>query len=199
MDTTHGVGPRWNLPPGWSRFLPVRIFRRDASDDRDQAFAAYYEARGPSVRVAAYLLCGDWHLAEDLAQTAFIKLYRAWRRVGRYDGLDQYVRRVLLRAFLDERRRPWRREFAAGDRAAAFDQPVTGPDMAGRLAMWAALGTLSPRQRAVLVLRFWEDLPVEQVADLLDMPIGSVKSATSRGLRAMREAVDVDDAMRSVR
>lgn len=177
----------------------MRIFRRDAPDDRDQAFAEYYEARGPSVRVAAYLLCGDWHLAEDLTQIAFIKLYRAWRRVGRYEGLDQYVRRVLLRAFLDEKRRPWRREFAAGDREVTFDRPVIDPDVAGQLALRAALGALSPRQRAVLVLRFWEDLPVEQVADLLGMPVGSVKSVTSRGLQAIREVIGHDDAMRSVR
>jgi DNA-directed RNA polymerase specialized sigma24 family protein len=76
-------------------------------------FVAYYRARAEHLRTMAYLLCGDWHQAQDLAQTTFTKLYRAWRRIERHDTVDQYARRVLLRAFLDERRRPWRREVTA--------------------------------------------------------------------------------------
>ena len=77
---------------------------------RDEEFAAYYASRGVAMRGTAYLLCGDWHLAEDLTQTAFVKLYGAWSRVSRHEALDQYTRQILVRAFLDERRRPWRRE-----------------------------------------------------------------------------------------
>lgn len=89
--------------------------------EHDNDFIAYYAARGESLRTTAYLLCGDWHLAEDLTQTTFIKLYQAWRRIERHDTLDQYARRVLLRAFLDDRRRPWRREFATVPDSAALD------------------------------------------------------------------------------
>jgi RNA polymerase sigma-70 factor (sigma-E family) len=177
----------------------VRLLRSDQPDERDRAFVEYYEAREAAVRFSAYLLSGDWHLADDLTQIAFTKLYRAWRRVGRYDGLDQYVHRVLLRAFLDEKRRPWRRELVSGDRQVTLERPVEEPDVAGQVALLAALGTLSPRQRAVLVLRFWEDLSVDQVADLLHVPVGTVKSATARGLRAMREVLDRDDELGSVR
>jgi DNA-directed RNA polymerase specialized sigma24 family protein len=76
----------------------------------DEDFAAYYTARAGTLRNTAYLRCGDWHLAQDLTQNAFTKLYRAWPRLQRHDNLDQYARQVLVRAFLDERRRPWRRE-----------------------------------------------------------------------------------------
>ena len=78
----------------------------------DHEFVAYYAARADHLRNTAYLLCGDWHLAEDLMQIAVTKLYQAWHRIERHDSLDQYARRVLLRAFLDERRRSWRRELS---------------------------------------------------------------------------------------
>jgi DNA-directed RNA polymerase specialized sigma24 family protein len=73
---------------------------------RDAAFIHFYAARSDHLRRTAYLLCGEWHLAEDLTQIAVTKLYQAWERVDRHDSLDQYARRILLRAFLDERRRP---------------------------------------------------------------------------------------------
>ena len=72
----------------------------------DEEFVSYYQARAEHLRTTAYLLCGDWHLAQDLTQLTFTKLYRGWRRIERHDALDQYARRVLLRAYLDERRRP---------------------------------------------------------------------------------------------
>src|SRR5690606_33835984 len=87
----------------------VGLLRRGGRRSWEEDFAAYYAARGDMLRRTAYLLCGDWHLAEDLTQTAFTNLYRAWNRLDRHDALDQYTRRVLVRAFLDERRRPWRR------------------------------------------------------------------------------------------
>ena len=166
--------------------LPWRAGRRD----RDEDFVAYYQARGDNLRRTAYLLCGDWHLAEDLTQTAFTKLYRSWHRIERHDVVDQYARRVLLRAYLDERRRPWRREFATTPASAELDIVSTADDTADeRMVLWSALAGLSRRHRAVLVLRFWLDLPVEQVADLLGCSAGTVKSQTSRGLARLREAL----------
>ena len=80
------------------------------------------------LRNTAYLLCGDWHLAEDLTQTVFIKLYRAWRRIERHDTMDQFARKVLLRTYLDERRRPWRREFPTEPDTAELEVAELGDD-----------------------------------------------------------------------
>jgi RNA polymerase sigma-70 factor (sigma-E family) len=159
--------------------------RRTAPDDD---FVAFYTARADHLRKTAYLLCGDWHLAEDLTQIAVTKLYQAWHRIDRHDTLDQYARRVLLRAFLDERRRPWRREFATLPESAALDGAVsdrTGVD--DRLIQRTALLRIPKGQRAVLVMRFWADLSVEQVAAILGCSTGSVKSQTSHGLAKLRE------------
>lgn len=156
----------------------------------DADFVAYYEARAVAVRKTAYVLCGDWHLAEDLAQTAFTKLYQAWHRLERYEALDGYVRQVLLRAFLDERRRPWRREHVTGPESPVFDVPVVEEQRSGeRQILLAALARIPKRRRAVLVLRYWEDLSVEQVAELLDCSAGTVRSQASRGLADLRTAL----------
>lgn len=153
----------------------------------EQAFVAYYAAKGEMLRRLAFALCGDWHLAEDLTQTAFINLYRVWQRVERHEVLDQYARRVLLRAFLDQGRRPWRRETPAPPQSPALDE-ATWEDRGidDRIALRDALLGLPKRRRAVLVLRFWADLSVEQVAEILDCPPGTVKSLTARGLADLR-------------
>ncbi len=155
--------------------------------DWEDAFVAYYAAKGDMLRRTAFALCGDWHLAEDLTQTVFIKLYRVWRRIDRHDVLDQYARRVLLRAFLDQGRRPWRRESSAPPESPALDEARwedRGID--DRIALRAALLGLPKRRRAVLVLRFWADLSVDQVAEILECPPGTVKSLTARGLQDLR-------------
>ncbi|NES13864.1 MULTISPECIES: SigE family RNA polymerase sigma factor [Micromonospora] len=152
--------------------------------DRDTAFAEYFAARSDAMRGTAYLLCGDWHRAEDLVQTAFTKLYLVWNRVSRHEVLDAYVRQILVRAFLDERRRGWwRRERVGGDDA---DRPNPPESPESRLVMLQALAALAPRQRAVLVLRYWEDLSVEETAALLGCSPGTVKSQAARGLENLR-------------
>src|SRR3954463_3193834 len=80
------------------------------SEEDEAAFRAFAHSRRPGLRRTAYLLCGDWHQADDLVQTALVKLYVAWTRVRSSDEPDAYTRRILTRCFLDERRRPWRRE-----------------------------------------------------------------------------------------
>ena len=161
-----------------------RSGRRAWEDD----FVAYYAAKGDMLRRTAFVLCGDWHLAEDLTQTAFTNLYRVWNRIERHDVLDQYARRVLLRAFLDQRRRPWRREVPAGSDRTDLDT-ATWEDRGAdeRMVLSTMLLRLPKRRRAVLVLRFWADLSVEQVAEILDCPIGTIKSQTARGLADLRE------------
>lgn len=158
--------------------------------DWERDYAAWVDGRGASLRGTAYLLCGNWHSAEDLTQTTLTKLYLAWRRIDRTDSVDAYARQVLVRAFLDERRRPWRRERAS---AEPPDTPMPG-DVTGavteRLALEAALRGLPRTQRAVLVLRYWCDLDVRATAAALDISDGTVKSATSRGLTALRAVLD---------
>jgi RNA polymerase sigma-70 factor (sigma-E family) len=151
-------------------------------------FREYVSARMGSFRRTAYLLCGDWHLADDLVSTALLKLLKHWRRVAVMDDPDAYVRRVILRCLLDERRRPWRREAAwewPPDRAVGgADEPVTD-----RVALTAALAALPPRQRAVVVLRFFNDLSVEQTAAELGCTAGTVKSQTARALAVLRTVI----------
>jgi RNA polymerase sigma-70 factor (sigma-E family) len=167
---------------------------------RDGEFVEYYQTHGRQLRRTAYLLCGDWHLAEDLAQTALIKLYQSWSRIESPQAVDAYARRVLLRVFLDERRRPWRREVSTVPGSAALDG-VSEPELAAgeRTLLRTALDRLPKRRRAVLILRFWMDLSIEQTADLLGCSAGTVRSQASRGLNDLRQVLEPDlDELRSV-
>src|SRR5262245_12840833 len=176
-------------------------WRRRAEQEDD--FGAFVASRRQQLRNTAYLLCGDWHLAEDLVQTAFTKLYLAWHRVDRHEVLDQYVRRVLVRTYLDERRRPWRREHATEPDSRLLDAGAHhDPDPSDPRVLRNALAQLSERHRAVLVLRFWADQSVEQVAATLGCSVGTVKSQTSRGLAQLRailgeELSDATEVQRS--
>lgn len=153
--------------------------------ERDEEFTAYVAARARPLRRSAYLLCGDWHRAEDLSQSALTKAYLAWPRITRADNVDGYVRQILVRTYLDEQRRRWRREQPSGDLPERLGtDPATATDQ--RLDLMRALATLPARQRAAVVLRCWEDLPIAEVARALDCSEGTVKSQTSRGLAALR-------------
>lgn len=158
-------------------------------EDWERDFAAYVEGRRIALRGTAYLLCGDWHSADDLTQTALTKLYLVWRRIDRIRNIDAYARQVLVRAYLDERRRPWRRERSSADppdAAAVHDLPAAVDE---RLSLEVTLRRLPARQRAVLVLRYWCDLDVRATAEALGISEGTVKSAAARGLAAVREAL----------
>lgn len=151
----------------------------------DTAFAEYYAARAERMRGTAYLLCGDWARAEDLVQGAFTKLYMAWPRVERRESLDGYLRRIIVRGFLDQRRRGWwRREYAAAEVPEHAAKPVSPED---RLVLLQALERLPERQRAVVVLRYWADLSIEETAETLRCAPGTVKSQAARGLQTLRE------------
>lgn len=154
--------------------------------DAEREFAEYFGARRDSVRRTAFLLCGDWHRADDHAQSTFVALHRNWRRIRDKGALDAWVRRTLVRAVVDESRRPWRRERATDTVA---DRPGPGDDqdrLATRHALVAALRAVPARQRAVLVLRFLEGLDVAGTAAALGCSEGTVKSQTSHGLAALR-------------
>lgn len=147
-------------------------------------FAELVAAKGAALRRTAYLMCGDWHLAEDLVQGVFVKIHLHWHRIRRQDTFDAYLRTTLFRTFLDSRRLKWRRETPA-EYLPEVEAPGTGPSD-DRDALVAALRRIPPRQRAVLVLRYWEDLSVEETAGLLGCAAGTVKSQTAKGLAALR-------------
>jgi RNA polymerase sigma-70 factor (sigma-E family) len=141
------------------------------------------------LRRTAYLLCGDWFLADDLAQETLARMFAVWDRVTRSGPPDAYARRVLTRLVVDQSRLPSRRESAVAslpDRAGAQDPAYVDGDGP---AVIAALQEVPPGQRAVLVLRYWEDRSIEETARLLGTTEGNVKSQASRGLTALRSAL----------
>lgn len=153
-------------------------------------FAAYVTERRDAVRRSAYLLCGDWHQADDITQTAFVKLYGAWHRVRDRSAMNAYVRSIVARTVVDESRRPWRRERATEavvDNPAPFDLASV---VASREVVRAALAEVPTGQRAVLVFRFFEGLDVAAAAQALGCSEGNVKSQTARGLAALRRALE---------
>ena len=157
--------------------------------DAEAAFTAYVTARRERTRRVAYLLCGDWHRADDLTQIAFVKLYGAWERIRDHGALDAYVRSTLARSVVDESRRPWRRERVVEvlPETASFD------DLAGRVVeqdqIRFALARVPAGQRAVVVLRYFEGLDVAATAATLGCSEGNVKSQTARGLAALKAAL----------
>lgn len=158
----------------------------------EAAFREYVTTRMERLRRTAYLLCHDWHTADDLVAITLDKLFQRWRRVREMDEPDAYTRRVLLNTWLDERRRPWRREFT---REQLPDGPApAAPAPADEQGLLTLLRALPRHQRAVLVLRFFCDLSVEETADTLGLPTGTVKSQTSRGLEALRSVIHIDDS-----
>jgi RNA polymerase sigma-70 factor (sigma-E family) len=162
---------------------------------REREFREYAVARESQLRRSAYLLSGDWHEAQDLTQTTLMKLYAAWGSVRADGNVDAYARQILARTFIDQQRKGrWREKpyDELPDREAPR-HPQTQqqlPDL--RLALQDALAQLPPGYRAVLVLRYWEDLSVEQTASALGVAVGTVKSQTARALVRLRELVGED-------
>lgn len=158
---------------------------RQAGDD---TYTAYVSASAPWLRRVAYLLCQDWHRADDLIQVSFTKLYMHWQRAQRLENLDAYLRKILLNTFLAEQRTSWWQRVVpnAGDRDGMDVAAQSVTDLEAAIDLSAALTALPPRQRAVIVLRHYCDLSVEETAELLSCSTGTVKSTTSRGLAALR-------------
>ncbi|MFC7528871.1 SigE family RNA polymerase sigma factor [Actinoplanes sp. GCM10030250] len=158
-------------------------------NERDEQFHHFVVTRRAAlVRTATLLTAGDAHLAEDLVQSTLTKLYVAWPAFRRADNPDGYVRRVLVNALTDERRRWWRRRerpmAEVPDRAAA--EAVGGEVGEG---LRAALSQLPPRMRAALVFRYFYDLDVADTADALGCSEGTVKSQTARALERLRTVI----------
>jgi len=150
-----------------------------------EEFTEFAVGAAPRLRRTAFLLCGDWHTAEDLTQTTLARMFVSWRRISRQDAVYGYASRTLVNAFLSDRRRRRGRELLTGWLPERPDlAAVAAPEV--RMVLLDALATLPPRTRVVVVMRYWADLSVEQVADLLGCSTGNVKSQSARGLDKLR-------------
>jgi RNA polymerase sigma-70 factor (sigma-E family) len=163
--------------------------------DLDREYVEFVEAASGSLRRTAYLVCGDWHRADDVVQDALYKLYRSWPKVDRGGNPLGYARRVVVNAAVDSGRRSWRREVPTADLPFDRFRPDDHADdhadeHAERDEVLTALGRLAPRQRACVVLRYYEDLSVEQTARILGCSEGTVRSQSARGLDTLRTALD---------
>ncbi|WP_306215242.1 SigE family RNA polymerase sigma factor [Actinoplanes sp. RD1] len=154
------------------------------TESTDAEYLAYVHGRMATLRRWAWLLCGDQHQADDLVQETLTTVYSRWHRVAQAGNIDGYVHRILVRTFLDERRRGWWRIGLFGDRVV--DTAVLDTGSEERTMLRAALDRLTPRQRAVLVLRFLCDQSVADVAHQLGCAEGTVKSQTRHALAALR-------------
>lgn len=152
-------------------------------------FAEYVAARGPALERFAYVLTGDRHRAQDLVQTALLKAYRRWRWVARADHPDAYVRRIVTTSYLDWRRRLSSTEEPVGDLPDRPGGADPGDRVADRDELRRALATLTPRQRAVLVLRHLEGWDDAAIAAALRCGEGSVRTHASRGRQRLLEAL----------
>ncbi|HSU03764.1 MAG TPA: SigE family RNA polymerase sigma factor [Nocardioides sp.] len=157
----------------------------DRTRERDVEFAEYMHARQAALMRTAYLLTGDRHSAEDLVQTSLAKLYLAWDRVQDRGSIDGYVRRIMVNENNSTWRRAWkRREFAS--ETLPERQVVDEYDEGARGALWDLVQTLPRKARAVVVLRYYEELSEAETAEILGISVGTVKSQSSRALAALR-------------
>ena len=155
-----------------------------------EEFAEFAEAMSPRLRRMAFLLCGDWHTAEDLAQTALAKVFVSWRKIRRQDAVYAYATRTLVNTYLAHKRLKSSGEVLSGwlpEPLAETYAPET------RVVVLDALATLPPRCRAVVVLRYWADLSVDQAAAVLGCSPGNIKSQSARALDKLRAVLG--DAM----
>ena len=151
-----------------------------------EGFREYVTVRQQHLLGLARLLTGDWQRAEDLVQTALAKVWRRWPRVAATGDPHAYVRRVLINTATTAAQRRWSREYptAAPPEPVPADRAAADTDL--RLALDRLLPMLPPRQRLVLVLRYYEDLPVAEVAEVLGCSVGTVKSQAARALARLR-------------
>jgi RNA polymerase sigma-70 factor (sigma-E family) len=156
--------------------------------DREE-FASFATAVAPRLRRTAYLMCGNWHTAEDLAQTTLTKMFASWGRIRRHDGLSAYALKTLVNTYRAERRRRWSGELPMADLP---EQSGPADATERRMDLMAALAELPPRARATVVLRYWSDLSVDQAAELLGCSPGNVKSQSARALQRLRDLMGED-------
>ena len=153
----------------------------------DEEFAEFAETASPQLRRTAFLLCGNWHTAEDLVQTTLAKVFVSWRKIQRRDAARSYAARTLVNTYLADKRSKRNSELIT-DRIP--ERPVQAHAPETRMVVLSVLATLPPRARAVVVLRYWEDLSVDQVAAVLGCSPGNVKSLGAAALGKLRAVID---------
>ena len=165
--------------------------RRRERADADAEFTAFAVAAAPRLRRSAYLMCRDWHLAQDLTQITLARMYASWRRLWRTVNLEAYSRRVLMNAVFDHKKRRSDSEIVL---ERLPERSGTSRDGAVELhvALMDALATLPVRDRAIVVLRHWEDHSVETVAEILGVSASVVKTQGARSLSRLRAALGED-------
>ena len=157
---------------------------------RDEAaFVEFAQGARGRLRRAAYLLCGDWEQASDLVQEGLIRVYVRWPRLVRNGGEYAYARKAVVSAFLDHARKRSSTERPSQDDPTLASAEDVAASVATREALMGALTGLPPRQRACVVLRYFEDLSVADTAALLGCTEGTVKSQTSRALFSLRSTL----------
>lgn len=158
---------------------------------RDREFTEFAVARAERLRRTAYLMCGDWHRAQDLTQIALAKAYVGWHRIHGDGAIEAYVRQIVVREYLSQqRRRSWHERPSEELPERELDGGADQAEL--RVSLLAALARLAPRRRAVVVLRHWEDRSVEETAAVLRMTRSAVKSASVRALEDLRALLGED-------
>lgn len=166
-----------------------------ATDTHLPSFEEYAAVSWSRLYRSAYLLAGNHADAEDLAQQTLIKVHHAWDRVSASDSIDAYVRRILTNAFLSSRRHRRRRLELLTD--ALPESTAIAATSEDRTVLWPHVRELPPRQRAVVVLRYYEDLSEAEIAATLGCSRGTVKSTAHRALKSLRSVLDEQDRLGS--
>lgn len=173
--------------------MEVVVVSRDTARDHssrgrayDADFASYLEARQPALLRTAYLLTGSRHGAEDLVQETMAKLYLSWDKVRRVESIDAYVRRSLINEHNSLWRRAWKRNEVTTDLVPDRTPSTDAHDDGTGAALWSFVQTLPRKQRAVVVLRYYEEMSEAETAEALGISVGTVKSQASRALAALR-------------
>ncbi|MBT2406286.1 MULTISPECIES: SigE family RNA polymerase sigma factor [unclassified Streptomyces] len=172
--------------------------RLDKAHEED--FERHVVGARSALRRNAFVLVGDWFDADDLVQQTLIAVYRSWAGLDHQHALSAYTRTVMVRLFIDERRKHrWTRELLRDSLPEPEPAPEELTRIGDRLVLLKALSTLTPRQRGLVYLRYWEDLGIEEVAQIMDCSSATVRSSTSRTLRILRERLGELEARRHER
>ncbi|CAM3586317.1 SigE family RNA polymerase sigma factor [Stackebrandtia soli] len=153
---------------------------------QEAEYSEFVTANLVPLRRFGYLVCGDWHRAEDAVQTVFVKLYVDWNRANRRSPVA-YAQRMVVNALNDVHRRAWFQREQLKEELPETFAPLDSDASDRRIVVLDALAKLPTRRRATLVLRFWADHSVEQTAEIMGCSAATVKSQTSRGLKSLRE------------
>jgi RNA polymerase sigma-70 factor (sigma-E family) len=162
----------------------------------EREYVEYVTGRLPRLHRTAYLLCGDVHQADDIVQATLTALYLSWKRAAAADNVDGFVHRILVRRYIDERRLRWSRVRLGPLPPDTVAVAAAEHGVDDRDELVTALRSLPKGQRAVVVLRFLNDLSVEATAEALGCSVGNVKSQCARGLAALREALGAERQIR---